>query len=102
MQRISIYRMNFLIAVTLLAISTVKCDVDLDRLFHSGVPTAAPQTASVNNIDQQGASDIPLANGDIFDELDHETFMPYRNSRHDEFDWALTKVRKTNALPLSS
>lgn len=94
--------MDFLIAVALLAISTVKGDVDLDRLFHSGVPTAAPQTASVNTIDQQGASDIPLANGDIFDELDHEMFMPYRNSRHDEFDWALTKVIKMNAIPLSS
>lgn len=77
-----------------MAISTAKCDVDLDRLFHAGVPTGAPplQASSVNTIDQPSTGDIPAQNADIFDELDHESFMPYRNSRHDEFDWALTKV----------
>lgn len=29
-------------------------------------------------------------NGNV--EVDFDTFVPYRDSRHDEFDWALSKV----------
>lgn len=81
----------------MLAIGTGKCDVDIDinRLFHSGVPTAAPQAISANTIEQ--AKEISAQNGEVFDEFDQESFMPYRHSRHDEFDWALTKVRRIKA-----
>lgn len=92
-----IWNLDF--TVVLLAIGSAKCDVNLESLFHSGVPTTAPaaQAPSVNTIEQQTTSDIPAQNGDVFDEFDREPFMPYRNSRHDEFDWAPTKVRSNQA-----
>lgn len=90
---------NLVFTVVLVAIGSAKCDVNLDSLFHAGVPTAAPvaPAPSKNTIEQQTTSDIPAQNGDVFDEFDREPFMPYRNSRHDEFDWALTKVRSNQA-----
>lgn len=80
--------------------------VDLDRLFHANTPPlipnsnrpggpppqAAPPTFAQNaprpvqsqpNVDSNAA--LPT---DIFD----EEFNPYRGTRHDEFDWSLTKV----------
>lgn len=60
-----------------------QSQVDVDKLFHANPPPLAPNRP-VN-------TPRPLpAISELFD----DELKPYRGSRHDEFDWALTKVFK--------
>lgn len=81
-----------------MAINYSVAQVDVDRLFHANPPTlsqpaGAPAAAAAVAPGAQkpnGAQQDPMSQylGDVFD----DDFIPYRGSRHDEFDFALTKV----------
>lgn len=90
--------------IVLLTLSTVcfvvtisAAQVDVDRLFHANPPTLAPNAnqpaaASPQKPAATAQQDPSMGLlGDIFD----DDFNPYRGSRHDEFDFALTKVKIT-------
>lgn len=63
-----------------------QSQVDVDKLFHANPPSLVPNKApNVQRPPQAQAQNNPVSEFD--DEL-----KPYRGSRHDEFDWALTKV----------
>lgn len=65
--------------------------VDVDKLFHANAPSLAPnKSPNAQRPLQAQAQNNPAS------ELDDE-LKPYRGSRHDEFDWALTKVLKLSA-----
>lgn len=78
------------LAAILLVIGAVTCDVNVDSLFHGAPPPQAapaqPAPGKEGEFATQGA-DVAIPNLDVF-----ENFVPYASSRHDEFDWALTKV----------
>lgn len=69
----------------MLAINTVNCDVDIDRLFYS-------DTTDQKSVQKGGT---PAQNTDISDEQDREIFSTYRNLRQNELDWELSKVNGT-------
>lgn len=65
-------------------------EVNVDRLFHANPPTLVAGQPSITSAQKPSAQQEAMmgALGDIFD----DDFIPYRGSRHDEFDFALTKV----------
>lgn len=80
---------SFFVVKVCLIVSAVQSEVDVDRLYHANPPELSPnrQQAPAHN---QKPIHEPSNNAitDLFDD-----FNPYRGSRHDEFDWALTKVK---------
>lgn len=80
--------------VVLGVIAAVSCDVNVDSLFHGAVPPQVqPQPAAAPPVQADATTQAPdpsIPNLDIF-----ENYMPYASSRHDEFDWALTKVNNS-------
>lgn len=67
-----------------------QSQVDVDKLFHANPPSLSPNRPANAQRPQsiQNADPSSSAISGIFD----EDFKPFRGSRHDEFDWALTKV----------
>lgn len=63
-----------------------QSQVDVDKLFHANPPSLSPSKPSNANKPPQSDN---FANGAIAED---DEFNPYRGSRHDEFDFALTKV----------
>lgn len=77
--------------------SAAQSQVDVDKLFHANPPSLAPnrppngQRPTQTQPQSQSIDSInPVAS-----ELFEDELKPYRGSRHDEFDWALTKVFKS-------
>lgn len=71
-------------------IGASKCDIDLNSLFHTSAtaPQAQPNQPVLASKVEPVSS---IAPADALGDLNLQ-FVPYRSSRHDEFDWALTKV----------
>lgn len=65
-----------------------QSQVDVDKLFHANPPSLAPNKPS--NVQRPLQAQAQAQNNPV-SEFDDE-LKPYRGSRHDEFDWALTKV----------
>lgn len=61
--------------VIIATISAAQSEVDVWALFHATPPTITGQTPVSSAV----SNEIP-------------DFTPFRGPRHDEFDWALTKV----------
>lgn len=73
--------------ISIVVLCAAQSQVDVDKLFHANPPSLS-QSRPMNAqkpVSNQNAD--PSITG-IFD----EDFKPFRGSRHDEFDWALTKV----------
>lgn len=72
------------------ALGAAQSEVNVDRLFHANPPTLTPNANQPVAVQQPIVTQDPMAAlvNDIFD----DDFNPYRGSRHDEFDFALTKV----------
>lgn len=78
-------------AAAFIALIAAQSEVNLDSLFHGLAPDAKLTEFTTTTL----APSLP--NSDVFD-----NYMPYANSRHDEFDWSLTKnvlnTRKENTI----
>lgn len=72
---------------SIVVLCAAQSQVDVDKLFHANPPSLSPNRPinAQKPLSNQNAD--PSIVG-IFD----EDFKPFRGSRHDEFDWALTKV----------
>lgn len=74
----------------------IFCDaqsqVDVDKLFHANPPSLAPNRSPNAQRPLQVQSQGIDASNPVITELFDDELKPYRGSRHDEFDWALTKV----------
>lgn len=71
-----------------------QSQVDVDKLFHANPPSLAPNRPPNAQRPVQAhtqTQSIDSTNPAIT-ELFEDELKPYRGSRHDEFDWALTKV----------
>lgn len=64
--------------------------MDIDKLFHANPPSLSPSgpTNAQKPVQQQSFG----PGNSVISEVFEDEFNPYRGSRHDEFDWALTKV----------
>lgn len=82
---------NYLIFSAIVSSIVILCraqsQVDVNKLFHANPPSLSPNRA-VNVQRPQTTQNADSSIIGIFD----EEFKPFRGSRHDEFDWALTKV----------
>lgn len=58
--------------------------------FDASSATLLPESSTPINL-------APANEGEFFDGTE---FVPYRSSRHDEFDWALTKVSYVNDVEM--
>lgn len=75
-----------------------QSQVDVDKLFHANPPSFAPNRSPPNAQRPQQVQSNPQnidATNPVITELFDDELKPYRGSRHDEFDWALTKVFNT-------
>lgn len=70
-----------------------QSEVDVDKLFHANPPVLSP----IKQANAQKQQQTDPANSVVAD-FSEDEFNPYRGSRHDEFDWALTKVKCDNSL----
>lgn len=70
-----------------------QSEVDVDKLFHANPPVLSP--IKLTNTQKQQQID---PSNSVATDFSEDEFNPYRGSRHDEFDWALTKVRSDNLL----
>lgn len=73
-------------SIVILSSAQSQVDIDIDKLFHANPPSLSPNGPT--NVQR------PLANqnNDRPNDDMAEVFDPFRGSRHDEFDWSLTKV----------
>ncbi|XP_055302785.1 serine protease inhibitor 27A-like [Sitodiplosis mosellana] len=85
----------FLFVCSIVIFCDAQSQVDVDKLFHANPPSLSPnRPPNVQRPLQAQAQSIDSTNP-IFESDDE--LKPYRGSRHDEFDWALTKkVLDTN------
>jgi len=74
----------------LLVIDASKCDIDLNSLFHSSGSAPPSEPQNVPTLSNKMESVPNITPSDALGDLSQQ-FVPYRSSRHDEFDWALTK-----------
>lgn len=89
-----------MIVSSIVIFCNAQSQVDVDKLFHANPPSLAPNRAPNAQRPQLAqAQSIDSTNpvSDFEDEL-----KPYRGSRHDEFDWALTKVFQKNLVFLTN
>lgn len=69
-----------------------QTQVDVDKLFHANPPSLSQN--GPKDAQKPASANFEPANAVLSDIFDDD-LKPYRGSRHDEFDWALTKVLKT-------
>lgn len=76
-----------------------QSQVDVEKLFHANPPSLSPKRPANAEASLSQQSNDP-ANA-ILSEVFDDDLKPYRGSRHDEFDYALTKVFQfnTDSLP---
>lgn len=81
----------------LVSLVVIFCDaqsVDVAKLFHANSPSSVPnRPVNAQRLLQSQSQSIDSTNPEATELFDDE-FMPYRASRHDEFDWAIIKVLK--------
>lgn len=65
-------------------------------LFHGTLQSQSPSLLRPTKDTRvpESATPINLAPANEGEFLDGKEYVPYRASRHDEFDWALTKVKR--------
>lgn len=71
-----------------------QSQVDIDKLFHANPPSLAPNRPqnAQRPVQAQSQTQSIDSTNPVITELFEDELKPYRGSRHDEFDWALTKV----------
>lgn len=83
------YRLLVFLVSSIVVLSDAST-IDVEKLFHANPPSLSPNGPINAQKPVQHYSNDP-SNSVIIDTFDDD-FNPYRGSRHDEFDWALTKV----------
>lgn len=64
--------------------------MDVDKLFHANPPSLSPNRPA--NVQRPYANQNTDRINDDMSETFEGEFKVFRGSRHDEFDWSLTKV----------
>lgn len=80
-------KIKFSLVSSIVILCRAQSQVDVDKLFHANPPSLSPNRPANAQRPLSSQNTDPSIIG-IFD----EDFKPFRGSRHDEFDWALTKV----------
>lgn len=79
----------WLIANCIVILSSAQSQVDVDKLFHANPPSLSPNRP-VNVQRPLANQNTDRINDDMSETFEGE-FKVFRGSRHDEFDWSLTK-----------